>query len=548
MGHTAPLAGRAAPAETGTPPSTPLEALPVAVMRTDAEGRCRYVNRRWCALTGRHPETAVGLGWLDAVIPDEREDVLAAWTACARDGVPFRLEHRLTLPDGALRWVTVDGSPEAGEGCTGVLVETTGRRAAQAAEERHRLVLRNLTGVGVALWGPDLRCQLVEGEGLLPGGPGGEDAVGLELAEVVGEELAAELEPALTTALEGFGCWLELTAPGGDTVHAVTVGPYVDGDGEVAGALVVSEDVTRQRAAERDQRSAERQLQLAFDSAPIGMAHVSLAGDFLHFNAALERLSGRSRDGLCDAALLTLVHPDHHEPVAAAFAGLAAGEEEFDLEHRGLHADGRELWLHQQATLLRDDDGAPLHVLLQVMDVTARREAEHRLRHAADHDPLTGLLNRRGFEEALEARVAWQRRYGGQGTVLMLDLDGFKAVNDQLGHATGDALLVACGRGLQTRLRTTDTLARLGGDEFAVLLPEVAADGDAAAVAAALVAVVREAAATVVSAEQCAVTVSVGVADLAPAVDGAVSLGAADAAMYEAKAAGRDRFVLAGPA
>ena len=128
---------------------------------------------------------------------------------------------------------------------------------------------------------------------------------------------------------------------------------------------------------------------------------------------------------------------------------------------------------------------------MQVQDITDRRRLEDQLRHLADHDPLTGLLNRRGIDRALAQHVARGRRYGAEGALLVLDLDGFKAVNDSLGHAAGDELIVTCAAALQNRLRETDILGRLGGDEFAVLLP---AEGEAEAVivAEAIVKVIRE--------------------------------------------------------
>src|SRR5579871_4392628 len=135
---------------------------------------------------------------------------------------------------------------------------------------------------------------------------------------------------------------------------------------------------------------------------------------------------------------------------------------------------------------------------------------ERELRHMADHDPLTGLLNRRGLEAELERHVTHVRRYGDRGALLALDLDHFKTVNDTLGHDAGDQLIVSVAEILTERLRATDTVARLGGDEFAILLPE-ATLSTAEGVAAQLVADIHEHA--VLSAGQVPrhVTASIGV-------------------------------------
>ena len=162
------------------------------------------------------------------------------------------------------------------------------------------------------------------------------------------------------------------------------------------------------------------------------------------------------------------------------------------------------------------------------------------LRHLADHDALTGLPNRRRFEQELARHLAHVRRYGPEGAVLVLDLDCFKPVNDTFGHAAGDRLLTRVARVLRERLRATDVIARLGGDEFVILLPRVDRAG-ATAVARSLVETVR---AEALTGDARGVTVSVGAIAFdvrTPALPQDV-IAAADIAMYDAKAAGGDSW------
>jgi diguanylate cyclase (GGDEF)-like protein len=171
-------------------------------------------------------------------------------------------------------------------------------------------------------------------------------------------------------------------------------------------------------------------------------------------------------------------------------------------------------------------------------DLRTLLETACELRHLADHDALTGLPNRRRFEQELARHLAHVRRYGPEGAALVLDLDCFKPVNDTFGHAAGDRLLARVARVLRQRLRETDVVARLGGDEFAILLPRVDRAG-AAAVARSLAETVR---AEALTADTRPVTISIGVIafdEHTPHVADSV-LAAADIAMYDAKAAGGD--------
>jgi diguanylate cyclase (GGDEF)-like protein len=181
-----------------------------------------------------------------------------------------------------------------------------------------------------------------------------------------------------------------------------------------------------------------------------------------------------------------------------------------------------------------------------MQDVTERRSHEAELRHLADHDPLTGLLNRRSFERELERHVALVERYGSRGAALVLDLDHFKTINDTLGHGVGDELIVRVARALRARLRDSDVLARLGGDEFAVLLPEGGRE-EAVQVARDVLEAVRGQAVLASSGHARRASASIGIALFAPGgpMSGEAVLVEADLAMYEAKEDGRDRYAVA---
>ena len=173
----------------------------------------------------------------------------------------------------------------------------------------------------------------------------------------------------------------------------------------------------------------------------------------------------------------------------------------------------------------------------------AKEKAESLHKAAAATDPLTGLLNRRGFMEMADRLVARCARKRGRVSVLMFDLDHFKSINDRFGHSVGDAALRVFADAVQNTIREGDVVGRLGGEEFAVLVPEVA---DEAAVAAERVRAAFEAAGVVVAGNELNATVSIGIADsLAKDASLEHMLSRADAALYAAKQAGRNRVVCA---
>jgi diguanylate cyclase (GGDEF)-like protein/PAS domain S-box-containing protein len=287
---------------------------------------------------------------------------------------------------------------------------------------------------------------------------------------------------------------------------------------------------------------ALRYFDVAFDRSPIGMAVFNTDGEYVRVNSALSALLGRPPEDLLGRRDQELTHPDDRQAdLDAAWEILEGRLDTHQTEKRFVRPDGSVVWALANLTFLRDEAGRPLSWVGQFQDITERHRQEAELRHMADHDPLTGLLNRRSFERALAQHLARVRRYGLQGAVLMIDLDGFKAVNDRHGHGTGDTVLCGVAERLRARLRASDLLARLGGDEFAALLP--AADrAEAEHVARIAVEVVRE----LSPAAGPPVTASVGAAVIAdPELIPETLQREADRSMYAAKHAGGDRFVVA---
>ncbi len=331
-------------------------------------------------------------------------------------------------------------------------------------------------------------------------------------------------------------------------IHDVllTIAPW-RANGRVVGVTGIAIDLTERKRAERAREQALAELEQAqerflraFEDAPIGMAVISMHGVVENANSALSAICGRLRHELEGCRLRELLHPADFENVGALLRSLAAGDSEhLSTELRIIPAAGSAVNIAFHGAVLRDTSGRPVRLLCQFQDITDRKRFESQLQFMADHDPLTGLLNRRKFEAELERHIEHVKRYGPDGALLMLDLDHFKAVNDTLGHSAGDQLIVSIAGVLRQRVRASDVLARLGGDEFAVLLPR-ADHAEAARVAGALVEAVRTSTA-LLGGERKKVTTSIGVAMFdADTLSGEAAMIEGDLAMYDAKETGRD--------
>jgi diguanylate cyclase (GGDEF)-like protein/PAS domain S-box-containing protein len=290
----------------------------------------------------------------------------------------------------------------------------------------------------------------------------------------------------------------------------------------------------RRRAADEALRRATEQFTTAFAHAPIGMALVGLDGRFQRVNRALCDLVGHAEADLLDRTFQDITHAEDLGADLALIDEVLRGERaSYTMEKRYLRADGRVIWALLAVSLVTGADGVPLHFISQIQDITERRELELRLREEAEHDHLTGLYNRRRFDDELRREIGRVARSGEPAMLAMIDLDHFKDVNDRDGHKAGDELLRAVGQALEARLRRSDTLGRLGGDEFGAIL--VGSDEEAgAAIAHMLVGAVEE-----VAGGAAPISASVGLARIEADDEPASVLARADDAMYAAKAAGR---------
>jgi diguanylate cyclase (GGDEF)-like protein/PAS domain S-box-containing protein len=287
---------------------------------------------------------------------------------------------------------------------------------------------------------------------------------------------------------------------------------------------------------------------MVFDCAPVGLAVLEVGdgrlGTVVAANRELCKLLGYDHDDVIGEQLERLFDGIGASATTNIQPLMLGAVEHQHFEECLRRDDGELTFLAIDARRI-DCDGDAALAVVAVRDATDIHDLAARFAFVADHDLLTALLNRRGFETRLVEALARSVRYGETGAVVVLDLDRFKEVNDSNGHAAGDAVLQTIAEVLRKRLRTTDLVARVGGDEFALMIGHV--DGpEALETVDELLGQIRDRIATMAGAAA-RVTVSAGIAtfDRDHPTTVAQIIEAADTALYDAKRSGRARATLA---
>ena len=526
---------------------------------TSLDGRWVRVNPALCALVGRREEELIGRPVAEITHPDDRaltddaiHGLLTGACASATD------EKRYLRPDGSEVWVLRTASlVREGDRPRYFLsqaIDITQRRAAEralrASEERFRALAESApAGVWWASLDGELRYandRLCEITGRTP-----QQLEGLGWLAILPDAVQAHHVPLLRDKIVGAGVdgrEFAIDTPHGLRWVRARAGLMRGADGEPEAVAGTLEDVTEQVRNIGELATREQELRLLTERSSDFLARLSPRLVFRYASPACRSLIGYTPGELVghDARELVLAED---LPVLRRAAQDLQTQDTVMVACRVRHKDGTIGWFESTLTPIRDDRGELAELVCVSRDVTERKTAELQLAHQAMHDALTGLPNRTLFMDRL-AHALRRRRRGGTGalTVLFFDVDRFKVVNDSLGHAVGDRLLVDVAGRVDAALRPADTVARFGGDEFTVLCEDIAGELEAVAIAQRLVDLFAEP--FHVDGREVFLSTSVGIA----LANGRSTrrrterpddlIRDADAAMYRAKELGKARYEL----
>jgi len=519
------------------------------------QGTIINANNTFAAMFGYTVEEVIGMRALDLAAPKFRP-VLADHLRDLRDEAYEGFGRRKdgSTFEGELRgkWTQYDGRAARVVSIRDITARTRAESALRRSEERFRTLLETspaplvVSRAGTVVYANPAFSALLDA-------PDAATLIGQHALTFVAADFRAPVAHQLESVESGDRPtpseqhWTSLA--GRDLWVAVSNVPITYEGGPAV--LKFAFDVTGRRDAENALREARDLFESAFAGAPIGVALVSLdpatPGQFLQVNGPLCEMLGYAADDLVGRSVLDVTHPDEAAAIATALARIADSTDStdstvarFTSDRRCVHADGHVIWVRVHTSPVRNASGRPSYTITHIEDVTEAKQVQERLAHQAMHDPLTGLANRHLLIARLQHSLDELGRTDAAVGVLYVDLDGFKTVNDSVGHGAGDRFLAEVGRRLASVVRRHDTAARIGGDEFVIVAGQLAADHDVARVIERVQVALEPP--IVIDGDTFAASASIGVV-VTRAVDDDPSqlLRAADTAMYRAKQAGRGR-------
>lgn len=519
---------------------------PHGIFVLDDAFRVQSINPAATQITGYGEDDLLGESFL-AWLPESERMLVDDGLRFALSGTPHKYGITALQKTGDLLDLAILNIPiEVGGRITGLFAiiidhtpEKNAERATQESERRYRQLIETIPeGIivhkdGVILYANALALETI-----------GETNIECEsIFKFVASEFHETTKARLQALRQGDPVQdteIVLLTPTGRRLHIDIGSLLIDYEGTTA-VMTLLRDVTEKREMERALHQSETQYRLITENMSDLVCILERDGQVRYASPSHKTVLGYAPELYEGKNMLDFIHPNDVESARRQLDTMTASSESLTLEFRHLHQDGRWIWLETKIQAIYDDVGQLLHYLTVTREIMKRKVLEKQLKHLAYHDTLTDLPNRRYFLAYLEETLVRLDEEDEFLAVLSLDIDCFKQINDTLGHDIGDELLRQFSARLTDVLRNQDVIARFGGDEFSVLIRYTESDAPRR-VAEKLVTALQLP--WLIEGHTFVTTSSVGVAPYRPGTSTKQLLKHADLALYEAKARGRNQYVV----
>lgn len=531
-----------------------MESSEDAILSTTPEGMILSWNRGAQRLYGYRPEEVLGKPVSLLAPPDQRANLKWMSGKLQHGEGAGQFEAVGLTKDGRRVNISISACP---------ITNAAGEITARAA------ILRDITARVQAHEARALLASIVDSAedaifGAAPDGAilswnkGAEAMYGYRADEILGKPVST-LAPAariveITQILdrihrgETISQWETVTVrrDQGPVDVSLTMSPVRNGAGAVVGSSIIARDISRRRRDREALEQSEERYRSLVANLPDIVWVADETGQPVFVSSNCHAITGFPEEQICQQGFwASRIHPEDLPRVAAAWRALFEQGQAIDTEYRFLRRDGQWIWLHGRASNTQERNGRRYQDGL-LSDVTGRKHPEQKLAHQATHDLLTGLPNRTVFEDRFQQALARARREGSMASLLYLDLDRFKRINDTLGHVAGDRLIQLAAQRLVGCLRECETVSRTSGDRFMLILGDVRDAQDPANVAQRILAAL--AAPFSVKGSEVFLSASIGIALYPQHGENLAALErAADSALYAAKRQGKQRVQMSTP-
>ena len=448
-------------------------------------GNFVYVSDLYQKITGYADKELIGTYSLNNIYPDDKEKVREQAIKCLKGERSGPYEYRFVTKKKEIIWVleAVTSIEYRGErAALGSFIDITEHKMMEQKLRREEQLFKALTDQSSDV------IAIVNQEGIITyENRAIEEVLGFKACDRVGCRGFDNIHPDDMNFVMGefkrlfqdinasaSRSEVRLRNKDGNWIVFETVAGNLSYNNVVEAVIINLRDITERKMAEESLRESEEKYRTILENIEDGYYEVDLSGNFTFFNDSVCQLHGYSKEELMGMNYRKYTDKEYSKKLFQTFNEVyKTGKPARGFGWQIIRKDGTKRYIEVSVSIKTDSAGNPKGFRGISRDVTERKQIEQQLNHMATHDSLTGLPNRMLFMDRLQVAIAQSRRSKNRLAVMMLDIDNFKDINDNLGHVVGDQLLKEVGNRLTGILRQNDTVARLGGDEFIILLSDL---------------------------------------------------------------------------